>query len=62
MISRPFLCGVVLSAVHFCSDEIDPVVFSRSVAMQLARIPAYARALKDVGERVAEIQVTYNVT
>jgi hypothetical protein len=51
-----------LSAVHFCSDETDPVVFSRSVALQLARIPAYARVLKDVGERVAEIEVTYHVT
>jgi hypothetical protein len=51
-----------LTAFHFCSDQIDPVVFSRSVALQLARIPAYAQVLKDVGDRVADIQVTYNVT
>lgn len=50
-----------LHAVHFCrataSDWLDPRAFARSVSLQLAAIPAFARALKDVGDQEINIDV-----
>ena len=51
-----------LQAVHFCSAQdsswIDPKDFVRSLALQLAAsIPAFALALKDIGEKTNNINV-----
>lgn len=54
-----------LSAAHFCfsreSSWIDPNGFSRSIALQLAKIPEYAQALKDVGDKTININVEITV-
>ena len=50
-----------LRAVHFCStsasDWVDPRGFARSVALQLANIDEFKRALLDVGDRDINIAV-----
>ena len=50
-----------LNAVHFCSARdsnwVDPRTFSRSIALQLAKIPEYAHALKDIGDKIININV-----
>lgn len=55
-----FLC-----AVHFCrataSDWIDPRTFAKSISLQLAAIPEFARALKDVGDKEINIDVQMSV-
>jgi len=50
-----------LSAIHFCSARdatwVDPLVFARSVARQLLRIPGFGQAvLEHAGERPANVQ------
>jgi WD40 repeat protein len=54
-----------LSAVHFCSARdgrwIDPRTFSQSMAWQLSKIPTYAQALKDVGDKTISIAAQQNV-
>jgi hypothetical protein len=54
-----------LRAVHFCrataSDWIDPRTFARSISLQLAAIPEFARALKDVGDKEINIDVEVQV-
>lgn len=56
----------VLSAAHFCSASdaswIDPLNFTRSVAVQLAaRHQEFARALADIGEKTINIRVDFDV-
>ena len=50
-----------LAAVHFCSatasDWTDPRTFARSISLQLASIPEFALALKDVGDKEINIDV-----
>jgi len=50
-----------LRAVHFCrataSDWLDPRTFARSISLQLAAIPAFAMALKDVGDEKITVQL-----
>jgi hypothetical protein len=50
-----------LQAVHFCrataSDWTDPCTFARSISLQLAAIPEFARALVEVGDKETNIDV-----
>jgi len=54
-----------LRAVHFCSARdgmwIDPRMFAQSVALQLSSIPAFAKALVQVGDRTVNINIQYEV-
>lgn len=65
--SCPGFSNGFLSAVHFCvaraGSWIDPVSFSRSISLQLAGIhQQFALALKNVGNRSINIQVTQQVS
>jgi hypothetical protein len=55
------LGGEFLSAIHFCraaaSDWTDPRTFARSISLQLAAIPEFATALKDIGDKEINIDV-----
>jgi hypothetical protein len=58
----PRLRSGFLSAVHFCSARaqswISPRTFTESISLQLARYPAFARALAErAGDRRVEITV-----
>ncbi len=50
-----------LSAFHFCraaaSDWTDPRTFARSISLQLAAIPEFAAALKDIGDTHINVDV-----
>jgi AAA domain len=52
-------------AVHFCSAThptwIDPRDFVEAIAVQLGQIPAYAKALVNVGEKQINIQINQNI-
>jgi hypothetical protein len=52
-------------AVHFCSAThptwVDPRDFVEAIALQLAQIPAYAKALVNVGEKQINIQINQNI-
>jgi predicted ATPase len=55
-----------LGAIHFCSARtgtwIDPIGFARSISLQLAQAnPRFAQALRSVGDRSVNIQVTQSV-
>lgn len=54
-----------LHAVHFCSAThptwIDPRDFVEAIALQLGQIPAYAKALINVGEKQINIHINQNI-
>jgi hypothetical protein len=68
-IAQPSTCQNLtpgfLHAVHLCStaasDWVDPVYFARSVALQLARIGEFGRALLNVGNTVRNVSVQQEV-
>ena len=54
-----------LQAIHFCSAThptwIDPRDFVEAIALQLGQIPAYAKALLNVGEKQINIHINQNI-
>jgi hypothetical protein len=54
-----------LQAIHFCSAThpiwIDPRDFVEAIALQLGPIPAYAKALVNVGEKQINIHINQNI-
>ena len=54
-----------LNAVHFCRatahDWTDPRTFARSISLQLAGIPEFALALKEVGDKDINISVEQKI-
>lgn len=61
----PRLSSGFVSAYHFCSARddlwIDPLTFTRSLALQLSRYPEYAQALLTISEGNVNIQVQLHV-
>ena len=63
---HPNLLPGFLSAVHRCSacdsTTVDPKTFARAIALQLAQqIPAFAQALKDIGDKQVNIQIEQHI-
>jgi hypothetical protein len=64
--SHPHLPPGFLSAIHCCSardsTSVDPKNFARAIALQLAqKIPQFAQALKDIGEKQVTIRVEQSI-
>jgi WD40 repeat protein len=64
---HPNLLPGFLTTVHRCSARdsftVDPRGFAKSIGLQLAeQIPAFAQALKDIGEKQVNIKIDQQIT